>query len=73
MSIATFPLDDMEGEKDAPCLLVSCPTTQLAEKLFQHTMRTVGEIDVETAIESLIRQKIGDQTVSGMQLLCDVP
>ena len=63
MSIATYPLDDMEGEKDAPCLLVSCPTTHQAVKLFQHTTGTLGEFDVEHTVTSLIKQNIGDREV----------
>ena len=64
MKTAKFPLEDMKGTEDEPCLLVSCPTTQLAVELFHHTMDTLGEkIDVEYSIKSLIKQNIPDTTV----------
>ena len=65
MITTTYPLDDMKGEEDEPCLLGGSPTTQLAAKLFRHTvLHTPGEINVIKTIESLVLQKIGDQTVS---------
>ena len=69
MRTAKYPLDDMESKEDEPCLLGSCPTTQLAVKLFRHTiLHTLGEISTYGTIESLAC-RIGDRTVSGMQLL----
>ena len=60
----TFPLDDLQGEEGQPCLLVECPTLSLAVKLFQHTMSTLGELEIETTVEGLVEQKIGDSMVS---------
>ena len=69
MTTTTYPLDDMEGEEDEPCLLGSCPTTQLAVKLFRHTMlHTPGEISAVDTMRSLVLQNIGDETVSGKQV-----
>ena len=60
----TVPLDDLQGEEGQPCLLVECPTLSLAMKLFQHTMSTLGELEIETTVEGLVEQKIGDSMVS---------
>ena len=65
MSITTYPLDDIEDEKDEPCLLVSCPTTQLSVKLLHHTVDTHTEgIDVYSTLYTLARQGIADERVS---------
>ena len=61
---ATFPLDDLQGEEGQPCLMVQCPTLSLAMKLFQHTMSTLGEFEIETTVDGLVEQKIGDSMVS---------
>ena len=66
MSSATFPLDNFWGWKHAPCLLVSCPTTQQAVKLLHHTMRTTEGVDVFGIICDLIDQGIADERVSGI-------
>ena len=65
MSTATYPLEDMDGNSDEPCVLVTSPNTQLAIKLFQHSMKTLGKIDAKDMVVSLVDQGIGDQTVSG--------
>ena len=70
ITTAEYLLDDMKREEDEPCLLGSCPTIQLAVDLFRHTKRhTPGEISNYSTIVRLAIRKIGDRTVSGMQLL----
>ena len=64
ITTATFSLEDLKGSKDDPCLLVTSPTTQLAVKLFQYTIQTMGEIDINETMKSLIEQNIGDRKVS---------
>ena len=64
MSSATYQLDDLQGSKDEPCLLLSCPTIQIAVKLFQHTMDFLGDIDVESLVFVLVEQEISDQMVN---------
>ena len=65
MGTATYPLEDLEGTQNDPCLVVTSPNTQLALKLFQHTMKTLGKIeDVEACVDSLAEQGISDLTVS---------
>ena len=65
MGTATYPLEDLEGTDIDPCLVVTSPNTQLALKLFQHTMKTLGKIeDVERCVHSLVKQGISDLTVS---------
>ena len=69
MITTTYPLDDMEREEDEPFLLGSCLTTQLAVKLFRHTMlHTPGEFSAIDTMRSLVLQNIGDETVSGRQV-----
>ena len=70
MSNAKYPVEDMGGESDKPCLLVKCPNAQLAVKLFQHTAQHLGEIKAEETINSLIDQGISDQTVSVFYTVC---
>ena len=57
-------MEDIESDPDQPCLLVTCPTIQLAVKLIQHTVKTLGKIDAESAIRDLVKQGIEDQRVS---------
>ena len=64
LSTATFPVEDIKSDPDQPCLLVTCPTIQLAVKLIQHTVKTLGKIDAESAIRDLVKQGIEDQRVS---------
>ena len=65
MRKANYPLEDLKGASDDPCLLVTSPNTQLALKLFQHTMKTLEKIDdVESCVHSLVKQGISDLTVS---------
>lgn len=60
MSVATYPLEDLED----PCLVVASPNTQLALKLFRHTVQTLGGIDFQSRVHSLVEQGISDLTVS---------
>ena len=69
MKAATFPLEDLQGNKDNPCLLVTSPTTQLAVKLFKHTVQSLGKIDSEKTIRSLCKQRIADEPVSNFRVL----
>ena len=65
MDTASYPLEDLEGTHDNPCLVVTSPNTQLALKLFQHTMKTLGKIeDVKSCVHSLVKQGISDLIVS---------
>ena len=64
LSTATFPVEDIQSGSGEPCLLVTCPTIQVAVKLFQHTVKTLGKIDADSAITILVRQGIEDQQVS---------
>ena len=71
MSITTYPLDDIEDEKDEPCLLVSCPTTQLAIKLLHHTVDTHTEgVDAYPTLSRLAWQGIADERVSVILNMC---
>ena len=64
MSSATYQLDDLKGNKDEPCLLLSCPTIQIAVKLFQHTVDFLGDIDAKSVVIGLVKQEISDQMVN---------
>ena len=63
---ASCPLDDFEGSEEEPCLLVCCLNSQLAAKLFKHTMQTSkqSEMDVSLILQCLIKQCIDDESVS---------
>ena len=64
ITAAKFPLEDLKGSRNNPCLLVTSPTTQLAVKLFQHTVQTMGKIEIDKTVRSLVQQNIGDRKVS---------
>jgi hypothetical protein len=66
MSSASYPLEDLMGSADDPCLMVTSPNSQLALKLFQHTLQTLGKIDVEPSMRSLVKQGISDRTLAAM-------
>lgn len=64
VSSAAYQLDDLKGSKDDPCLLLSCPTIQMAVKLFHHTVDHMGAIDAKSVVIRLVNQGISDQLVS---------
>ena len=74
---AVYPVDNMSGDSDHPCLLVTCPHNELAVKLFQHIIKRKkfntefnNQTDTVEIAESLVKQGIDDQRVSTCVYLC---
>ena len=69
---AVYPVDNMSGDSDHPCLLVTCPHNELAVKLFQHTIKNLNKLTADshnpteagTIVDLLVKQGIEDQRVS---------
>ena len=69
ISTAEYPVENMSGTSDDPCLLVTIINMELAIQLFRHTILTMRKKDKENfkfsagVIFSLIQQGMMDQRV----------